>query len=123
MAEIEKDLTISFLFDFYGEMLTDIQKRAIEYYYNQDLSLAEIANHSGITRQGVRDAIKRGERQLINYEEKLGLYQRFHQIQDSIDVISNSAEIIEVENTKTGNSPIIKRETDVIVSEINKLNY
>ena len=54
-----KNLEISFLLDFYGDMLTDKQRDVVELYYNEDLSLAEIAAHSGITRQGVRDSIKR----------------------------------------------------------------
>ena len=56
-----KDLNIALLFDFYGEMLTEKQKDVIDLYYNEDLSLAEIAEHEGISRQGVRDNIKRGE--------------------------------------------------------------
>ena len=59
-----KNLEISFLLDFYGDMLTDKQRDVVELYYNEDLSLAEIAAHSGITRQGVRDSIKRAEGQL-----------------------------------------------------------
>ena len=58
---MSKNLEISFLLDFYGDMLTDKQKDVVELYYNEDLSLAEIASHSGITRQGVRDSIKRAE--------------------------------------------------------------
>ena len=60
-----KNLEISFLLDFYGDMLTDKQRDVVELYYNEDLSLAEIAAHSGITRQGVRDSIKRAEGQLL----------------------------------------------------------
>ena len=63
-----KNLEISFLLDFYGDMLTDKQRDVVELYYNEDLSLAEIAAHSGITRQGVRDSIKRAEGQLLEYE-------------------------------------------------------
>ena len=68
-----KNLEISFLLDFYGEMLTQKQREVIEYYYNDDLSLAEIADNEGITRQGVRDSIKRAEAQLLEMEERLGL--------------------------------------------------
>ena len=72
-----KDLSISYLLDFYGQMLTDKQREVTEFYYNDDLSLAEIADHCHITRQGVRDSIKRAEAQLREYEEKLGLARRF----------------------------------------------
>jgi len=68
----EKDFKISYLLDFYGDILTDKQKDAIDLYYNEDLSLAEIAEYQNITRQGVRDAIKRGEEILLEMEEKLG---------------------------------------------------
>ena len=67
-----KNLEISFLLDFYGSMLTEKQRIMIEYYYNDDLSLAEIADNEGITRQGVRDSIKRAEGQLLELEERLG---------------------------------------------------
>lgn len=58
---MEKDLSIAVLLDFYGDLLTEKQARAIDLYYNEDLSLAEIAEPLGISRQGVRDSIKRGE--------------------------------------------------------------
>ena len=69
----EKDLHFIMLFDFYGELLTDTQKTMFDLYYNNDLSLAEISENTGITRQGVRDSIKRSEEQLLAYEEALGL--------------------------------------------------
>ena len=56
---MEKNLNVSILLDFYGAMLTEKQREAVEYYYNDDLSLSEIADNQGISRQGVRDAIKR----------------------------------------------------------------
>ena len=71
-----KDLRITFLLDFYGDMLTEKQREVVECYYNEDLSLAEIAEEKGITRQGVRDGIKRAEQQLLEMEERLGLAQR-----------------------------------------------
>ena len=72
----EKDYKISYLLDFYGDILTDKQKDAIDLYYNEDLSLAEIADYQEITRQGVRDAIKRGEEILLEMEEKLGFAEK-----------------------------------------------
>jgi len=86
-----KDLGISVLLDFYGDMLTEKQKDVVELYYNEDLSLAEIAEHSGITRQGVRDSIKRAEAQLKEYEERLGLAQRFHTMGEGLDEIRRLA--------------------------------
>ncbi|MCL2035630.1 MAG: putative DNA-binding protein [Oscillospiraceae bacterium] len=86
-----KNLDISVLLDFYGDMLTEKQREVVQFYYNEDLSLAEIAEHSAITRQGVRDSIKRAESQLLDYEEKLGLYSRFVKIRDGLERIIKTA--------------------------------
>lgn len=86
-----KDIKISFLLDFYGDMLTDKQRKVIEYYYNDDLSLSEIAENEGITRQGVRDAIKRAEEQLLEMEERLGFAARFRQTMDGLEKIREAA--------------------------------
>ena len=59
----EKNLEVAYLLDYYGGMLTEKQREVVDLYYNEDLSLAEISEHAGITRQGVRDSIKRGEAQ------------------------------------------------------------
>ena len=67
-----KNYEMAILIDFYGEMLTAKQRDFLEYYYNDDLSLSEIAENEGITRQGVRDAIKRAETQLQDMENRLG---------------------------------------------------
>lgn len=85
MAKIKaKNLTITMLMDFYGQLLTDKQLAALDMYYNEDLSLAEIAEEEGISRQGVRDSIKRGEKLLNEYEDKLGLAKRFIEISTGI---------------------------------------
>ena len=68
-----KNLDIIMLLDVYGDMLTVKQREFLDYYYNDDLSLSEIADNVGITRQGVRDSIKRAEAQLEEMEEKLAL--------------------------------------------------
>lgn len=72
-----KPLEMSLLFDFYGETLTEKQRELFDLYYNEDLSLAEIAEHAGITRQGVRDSIKRAEHTLRDMENRLGLVARY----------------------------------------------
>lgn len=72
----EKDLRVSVLLDYYSPMLTDKQRDVIDLYYNEDLSLSEIAEHEKITRQGVRDSIKRGEQTLYEMEEKFRLAER-----------------------------------------------
>ncbi len=68
---------IGFLFDFYGKTLTEKQREIIDLYYFKDLSLAEIGENLNISRQAVYDNLKRGERQLRQMEEQLGLVERF----------------------------------------------
>ena len=70
-AKAGKDLGFSILLDYYGMVLTEKQRNILTEYYNDDLSLAEIAENYGITRQGVRDAIKHGEATLMEMEEEL----------------------------------------------------
>lgn len=69
---------MAMLYDFYGDLLTLRQKEFYDLYYNDDLSLAEIAENYDITRQGVRDIIVRAEKTLEDIEEKTGLIQRYH---------------------------------------------
>lgn len=69
---------MAMLYDFYGDLLTPRQKEFYDMYYNDDLSLSEIAENYDITRQGVRDIIVRAERALEDIEEKTGLIQRYH---------------------------------------------
>ncbi len=83
------------LLDFYGEMLTEKQREVVRYYYNEDLSLAEIANIAQITRQGVRDSIKRGEVTLLEMEERLGLAKKFRQREEDLkQIIHHAREIV-----------------------------
>ena len=96
-----KNLDVIMLFDIYGEMLTKKQQDFIGYYYNDDLSLAEIAENEGITRQGVRDAIKRAEAQLFDFEEHLGLKRRFDDMKNGLDGIEQLNEVIKEVNRST----------------------
>jgi hypothetical protein len=97
---VAKDLEIVTLLDFYGEMLTDKQRDFLEYYYNDDLSLSEIAANEGITRQGVRDAIKRAEKQLFDMEAKLGLVRRFQETKKGLTEIMEYAQMIHTYNLR-----------------------
>ena len=72
-----KDLSVAYLLDFYGDVLSDRKRSVLDDYYNNDLSLAEIAADLGISRQGVRELIKKAEEELNFYEQKLHLAQRF----------------------------------------------
>ena len=81
----EKNLQIGYLLDFYGEVLPERRRDIMDMYYNGDLSLAEIAESLGITRQAVRETIKKTETELFFYEEKLGLLSRFRAAQAHAD--------------------------------------
>lgn len=80
---------MAMLFDFYGDLLTERQKEFYDLYYNDDLSLAEIAENYGITRQGVRDNIVRAERTLEEIEEKTGLIRRYHRTRGTITALQD----------------------------------
>ena len=112
-----KNLEVSFLLDFYGEMLTQKQQDFLVYYYDEDLSLSEIAENEGITRQGVRDAIKRAENQLFEMESRLGLAKKFETLKKGLEEIEQCAEAINVYNL----SHTLSREINDNVARIKAL--
>ncbi|MGI6172396.1 MAG: YlxM family DNA-binding protein [Christensenellales bacterium] len=77
---MEKRFALSLLCDFYGPLLTENRLTMLKLYCDEDMTLQEIAEQTGITRQGVSDAIRRAERQLVDYEDKLGLLRRFRSV-------------------------------------------
>lgn len=83
----EKNMRYSLLLDFYGELLPSAQRDMIDLYYNEDLSLSEIAEQVGITRQGVRDSVRRAEDLLSDFEEKLGMAGRFARLSEVEDLL------------------------------------
>ena len=85
----EKNLGMSFLLDFYGQMLTERKRTVMNMYYNEDLSLSEIADEIGISRQGVRELIKKSEAELSGLEETLKLASRFLQLRNSAEKVEN----------------------------------
>lgn len=89
MNVFQKDMQVSLLLDFYGDILSERRRDVTGLYYNDDLSLAEIAEITGISRQGVRDAVRRSVEELYSLEEKLGLVKRFSILRNEIAVISS----------------------------------
>ncbi|WP_329886496.1 sigma factor-like helix-turn-helix DNA-binding protein [Pseudoramibacter sp. HA2172] len=87
--KVREKIEEQFLFDFYGELLSERLKLVLSYYYNEDCSVSEIAELTQMTRQGASDALRRGRRQLKAYEEKLGLVTRFR---NNRKLISGTAE-------------------------------
>ncbi|MCG8401976.1 MAG: YlxM family DNA-binding protein [Firmicutes bacterium] len=74
---MDKVTTVTLMFDFYGQLLTERQQKFIELYYGNDFSLGEIAQTCGVSRQAVHDTLKRAESMLHNYERKLQLVNKF----------------------------------------------
>ena len=107
----EKNLNMGYLLDFYGEVLTERKREVLEYYYTDDLSLAEIAAELDISRQGVRDIIKKAEEELKFLEEKLHLAEKFDSAQRRIE---RARELVEV----LGGADELKSELDAISAEL-----
>ena len=97
---------MTMLFDFYGEILTDRQKEFFDLYYNEDLSLAEIAENYGISRQGVRDVAA-----MTELEDKTGLIRRFMQMQKKVQGIEDAAKEIRTINYRQYENPELERLT------------
>ena len=94
--------------------LTDRQKEFYDLYYNEDLSLAEIAENYGISRQGVRDVIVRAEAIMTDLEDKTGLMKRFLQMQQQVQAILDAAEKIQTVNYRQYDNPELARLADEI---------
>lgn len=115
VMEPENSIKISILLEIYGELLTEKQYHLLNDYYNNDLSLAEIAENEEITRQAVRDNLKKGERKLFNFEEKLGIMKKNKMQEEQI------ADILSEINTLTENST--DNEVASVLEDVkNKLN-
>ena len=95
-----KDLKFVMLLDCYGELLTEHQRNTMELYYCEDLSLSEISEPLGITRQAVRDLIKRTEQLLLEYEEKLGFAERLNKMKGCFSCIGKLADTLEDSETR-----------------------
>ena len=105
---------MTMLFDFYGELLTQRQKEFFDLYYNDDLSLSEIAENTGISRQGVRDVIVRAEAAMQEVEDKTGLIRRFLQMQGHISAIENAAGELKTLNYRQYEDPRIDELTEIV---------
>ena len=89
--KIDDVIQTSLLYDFYGSLLTDRQREVMELYYGENLSLSEIAAEFSISRQGVHDNVKRCNKILSDYEEKLHLVEKFVNIKEKIHRIHGLA--------------------------------
>ncbi len=112
---MKKKVRMSMLCELYGNLLTEKQKQCIEDYYNNDLSLTEIAQNNNVTRQGVRDVIKKGENRLLKYEEKLMFMKRTLYQEKKIEEIL-------LELTKIKNSDSDKQISNILEHVKKQLN-
>ena len=110
---MEEKLTQAYLFDFYGEMLNEHQRRIYEDFVFNDLSLGEIAGEEGISRQGVADMVKRCDKKLRDYEDKLHLVDKFISIKCDVEKIKELA--VEFKET---NDILIMNEIELISNQI-----
>ena len=97
---MEKHIELGSLLDYYGALLTGRQRALMEQYLLEDCSLAEIAEREGISRQGVRDALKRGEEQLYALEQSLGLMKRDAALQRGLRELKRLAQTLPEGATK-----------------------
>ncbi len=114
---LEKTVEISVLYDFYNQLLTEKQRDIVDLYYNQDLSLGEIADEFGVSRQAVYDILKRTERLLYQYEKKLNFVEltniknkKISKILDSIINLENELDLISSSEKLLRQILYIKRE-------------
>ena len=93
----EKNLLLPCLLDIYGDLLTERKRELLDYYYEEDYSLAEISELTGISRQGVRDSLKKSESELLELESRLRLYERKTSLTALLSEAMKSAEVLESE--------------------------
>jgi uncharacterized protein len=110
---------VSLLYDFYGSLLTDRQKEVMKLYHEENLSLSEIAEEFGISRQGVHDTLKNGEHALWEYENKLGLVSKLEESKLDVKAID---ELIENMLGQYQNDSSLTAQLTQIKEIINRLN-
>ena len=113
---------MAMLFDFYGDLLTERQKEFYDLYYNEDLSLAEIAENYGISRQGVRDVIVRAEATMTEIEDKTHIIRRFKQTQKEVAAIEAAANrLLKAVNERSYNDAMLDEIAHLIKENTAKL--
>ena len=110
---METKIELAYLYDFYGQLLTEHQRQIYEDFVFNDLSLGEIASEEGISRQGVHDMIKRCNKKLLDYEEKLQLVAKFMAVKENVAQIHELAK-----QFKESKDEIILRDIESISNQI-----
>lgn len=116
----EKMIEISMLYDFYGQLLTAKQQELLKLYHEDNYSLSEIAEEFGISRQGVHDAVKKAEKALHEYENKLGLISKFTATEEAVAAIDTEIDALMKENRE--NRPLTEKLKHIksIIDQINE---
>ena len=113
----EKNLKLAYLLDFYGEVLDEHTQGVMKAYYDDDLSLSEIAEGVGISRQGVRHVIKKGEEQLSFLEDRLGLADHYEELEEAVKLIESiKSGIADGAMDKEDISSLLTKVQDIIVN-------
>ena len=110
----EVTLKMTMLFDFFGDLLTEKQREYFDLYHNEDLSLSEIAQTAGISRQGVYDIITRAEKTLEEMEQKTGIVRRWHETREGLDQARSLAE--ELQSLTTSNKQATTAATKLLTT-------
>ena len=122
LDKLDELVQLSILYDFYGELLSEHKKQIFEDYVLNDLSLSEIAQERGLSRQGVHDIVKRCAIQLKEYEDKLSLIKKFNSIKDKVekikDTVSNIKAKREENSTDIEDLELIQTLADDILTEL-----
>lgn len=116
---MDKNIEIPLLLDIYGSALPKVQRDSLDMYYSSDLSLGEIADNTGKSRQSVFDTIKRGEHRLQEMEESLKILAKNEAIQSKIEIIKSL--LLKVK--KCQNNDKLKELVDLIFDEVDSLKF
>lgn len=114
---MDKNIKISILCQIYGKLLTEKQYQVLDDYYNNDLSLSEIVENLNITRQAVRDNIKKGENKLFEYEEKLNVMKKTMEQEEKIAIVLSEIAKIQSKSSDKEVGKILEHIHNVLVSE------
>lgn len=110
----EKNMKVAYLLDFYSDALDEHIGSVMKSYYEDDLSLSEIASCVGISRQGIRHLIKKGEDQLLFFEERFGLAKRYDELTYAADLLSNVYEKLKLADPNSNEASDIKKAIEII---------
>ena len=111
----EKNMKVAYLLDFYADALDEHVGSVMKSYYEDDLSLSEIASCVGISRQGIRHLIKKGEEQLFFFEELFGLAKKYDELSSAVELLSGVYERLKRSSPDSSEASDIKKAIEIIL--------